>query len=390
MPSYQILAALDRLRIELAASAFVRRTGCGESVAEDASNTLAGKLQDAGFVQQLTGACPTVALDALADVSPDEDPATVAQLAGEHGLQIGTLVPNLRDQEQYAAGSLCNASDDVCAAAMEQIVESIEFGESVGASCLALSLPDGTNYPGQDNFFRRKQHLADALHEICNVMAKRWPAGTLLIEPSDSRQRHHADLADWGMAYVVCRQAGLQAKLLVDVDHSSNRVSPEHIVAFLLDEGFLGGVRIGGIRDPFALFRVFDQIAQFEFENDGPANIGFCLGRLPDPKPRLEGIVQAVCEAQPLFAKAQLIDRKALSMAQRRGDAVAAEGILRSAFHTDVSSLLDEWRRQNDVPLNPLAEVRERSFIARLADQQNDVLNSARRSTAGFAPAAAR
>jgi L-rhamnose isomerase/sugar isomerase len=211
----------------------------------------------------------------------------------------------------------------------------------------------------------------------------------LLIEPADGRQRHHADLADWGMVYIVCRQAGSQAKLLIDTDHSSQSVSSDHVTAFLLDEGVLGGIRIGATSDPFVLFRVFDQIAQFEFETDGPANVRFNLGRLPDPKPRLEGIVQAVREAQQLYAKAQLVDRKALGMAQRRGDAVAAEGILRTAFQTDVSALLDEWRQQNGVPLDPLAEVRQRSFIAKLADQQVGTRRSAHRSTAGFVPVAA-
>jgi L-rhamnose isomerase/sugar isomerase len=390
MPSYHVLAAVDRLRIELSASAFGGRQGRGKAVPELGRNTLAGKLLDAGFVQQLTGACPTVALDAVVDIAPNEVASAVAQLARKNRVRIGTISPNLCDRADHALGSLCDPSDEVCSAAMEQIVEAVEFGADVDASCLTLSLPDGIHYPGQDNFYRRKHHLADALREICNVMTRRWPAGKMLVEISDSRQRRHADLADWGMAYVICRQAGPQAKLLVDTDSASHCVSSEHVVAFLLDEGVLGGVRIGGVSDPFSLFRVFDQIAQFEFEIDGPANIVFSLGRLPDPKPRLEGIVQAVREAQQVYTKAQLVDRKALGTAQRRGDAVAAEGILRTAFQTDVSELLDEWRRQNNVPLDPLAELRERSFIARLADQPVGTRKSAHRTTADFVPAAAR
>ena len=58
----------------------------------------------------------------------------------------------------------------------------------------------------------------------------------------------------------------------------------------------------------------------------------------------VEQMVQTVCEAQKNFAKAQIVDRKALAKAQATGDIVAAETQMKNAIDTDVSELMAKWR----------------------------------------------
>src|SRR5262249_59255337 len=52
---------------------------------------------------------------------------------------------------------------------------------------------------------------------------------------------YHTDIADWGMALLLARAAGPQAKVLVDTGHHYLSQNTEQIVAWLLSEGMLGG-----------------------------------------------------------------------------------------------------------------------------------------------------
>ena len=52
---------------------------------------------------------------------------------------------------------------------------------------------------------------------------------------------YHTDIADWGMALLMARKAGPQAKVLVDTGHHYLSQNIEQIVAWLLDEDMLGG-----------------------------------------------------------------------------------------------------------------------------------------------------
>ena len=52
---------------------------------------------------------------------------------------------------------------------------------------------------------------------------------------------YHTDIADWGMALLLARAAGPQAKVLVDTGHHYLSQNIEQIVAWLLAEDMLGG-----------------------------------------------------------------------------------------------------------------------------------------------------
>merc|ERR1711879_818735 len=76
--------------------------------------------------------------------------------------------------------------------------------------------------------------------------------------------------------------------------------------------------------------------------------------------------VQTVDEAQKLFAKAHLVDRKALAIAQKSGDITGAERILKNAFETDVRPMLADWRKSHKLPACPLSELRSSGVIEEL------------------------
>src|SRR4029078_8155016 len=79
---------------------------------------------------------------------------------------------------------------------------------------------------------------------------------------------YHTDIADWGMALLLARAAGPQARVLVDTGHHYRSTNVEQIVAWLLAERLLGGFHFNDRRyadddltlgsiDPYQVFRIF-------------------------------------------------------------------------------------------------------------------------------------
>jgi L-rhamnose isomerase/sugar isomerase len=56
-----------------------------------------------------------------------------------------------------------------------------------------------------------------------------------------------------------------------------------------------------------------------------------------------------------MTARAMLVDRPALSVAQDAGDVLGANDILMDAFYTDVRGDLAAWRESRGLPANPTA-----------------------------------
>jgi len=126
-----------------------------------------------------------------------------------------------------------------------------------------------------------------------------------------------------------------------------------------------------GSIDPYAVFRIFDQVAQFEFDTGQQAQIAYMIDQSHNLKPKLEAMTQTVCEAQKQFAKAHMVDRSALAKAQNACDVVGAETILRAAFDADPTELLVRWRKGHGLPADPLQALRESGVIERLGAERS-------------------
>lgn len=376
----QLSAALDAFKIELPSWGFADTgTRFGKFLQPAAASTLEEKFHDAGLVNKLTGCCPTVAVHVLWDFQKGQDPRNVAALARKQGVKIGAINPNVFQAQLYKLGSFCSPNPRARKLAFDHTLDCIEIGRAVGSKVLSMWLADGTNYPGQDSIYRRKHDLQSAFKKLHDRMP---PGMTMLIEYKPFEPAfYHTDIADWGMSAAFCRHTGKNAKVLVDTGHHLPGANIEHIVAFLLDEGLLGGFHFNDRKyadddltlssiDPYAVFRIFDQIAQFTFETGKTPTIAYMVDQSHNLKPKLEAMVQTVMMAQSLFAKAQLVDRKALTSAQSKGDIVAAETALRTAYETDVRPALAQWRRKHGLPADPLAALRASGVIARLGKER--------------------
>lgn len=388
--------ALDRFQIELPSWGFANTgTRFGKFHQPAAASTIEEKLADAGVCHKLTGACPTVALHVLWDFQPGQDPAEVVRLAKKHGVKIGAINPNVFQDQCYKYGSLGSPDAVARKSALEHIMDSVAIGKAVKSNLLSLWFADGTNYPGQDNIVRRKHDFEKALKYVHDKM----PAGmTMLVEYKPFEPAfYHTDIADWGMAYLFAKHAGPRAKVLVDTGHHLPGTNIEHIVATLLDEGMLGGFHFNdkkyadddltlGSIDPYAVFRIFNVIAQHEYDTKKPTKIAYMVDQSHNIEPKIEAMLKTVDRAQVLYLKAQLVDRQALAEAQKHGDVIAAEGCLVDAYETDVRPLLAAWRKAKGLPADPIKAFRASGYEAMVAEEREaDRLARGEATAGGYA-----
>ncbi len=372
---------LDQFMIEVPSWGFADTgTRFGKFLQPAAASTIEEKLHDAGLVHRYTGCCPSVAMHVLWDFSLGVDAGQTAELARKNGVRIGSINPNLFQDQVYKFGSAASPDENARKHAHRHIQDSIALAKATGSKTLSLWFADGSNYPGQDDLATRKARMHGALRQWHDAMPQDM---MMLVEYKPFEPAfYHTDIADWGMAYIYAQDAGPRAKVLVDTGHHLPGANIEHIVAFLLDEDMLGGFHFNdrkyadddltlGSIDPYAVFRIFHEIRNAaDVHGRDVSKIAYMIDQSHNLKPKVEAMIQTATTAQELYAKACLVDRKKLADAQARMDIVDAETILKDAFFTDVRPLLADWRKKHNIDLNPIAAYRAAGHEAKAATER--------------------
>jgi L-rhamnose isomerase / sugar isomerase len=377
----RIHAALDSFRIELPSWGFANTgTRFGKFMQPAAATTLEEKFADAAQVHALTGVCPTLALHVRWDLPAALDStAQVAALAQRSGIAVGSINPNLFEEQHYKFGSFGNPDAAVRERARAHAFESVDIGRRLGSRDVSFWFADGSNYPGTANIRLRRRWFEEALGA---VHARLGPDQRMLVEYKPFEPAfYHTDVADWGMALLLARGAGSRARVLVDTGHHYLSQNIEQIVAWLLMEGMLGGfhfndrryadadLTIGSI-DPYQVFRIFREIRSFEWETGRAADIAYMIDQSHNLKGKIEAMIQTVMVAQELYAKGALVDETALAAAQNRTDLVAAESLLQDAFATDVRPAIREWRVARGLAADPMDAFRQSGYLERITSDR--------------------
>ena len=377
----RVFRALEKFRIEIPSWGFANTgTRFGKFLQPAAATTTDEKFSDAGLVHQLTGVCPTVALHVLWDC-PDGIDSTneIKRLAGQHHVQPGSINPNLFQDQCYKYGSFGNPDKAIRDVALRHTKDSIEIARRLESRDISMWFADGSNYPGTANIRQRKQWFEENLI-ACH--AELSPNQRLLVEYKPFEPAfYHTDIADWGMALLLSRAAGPQAKVLVDTGHHYLAQNIEQIVAWLLSEEMLGGFHFNDRRyadddltlgsiDPYQVFRIFHEILYFEWEAGKPNDIAYMIDQSHNLKGKIEAMIQTVTMAQMLFARAAVVDYRALAGAQSRCELVQAESLLHDAFATDVRPVIQEWRESKGLPPDPMSAFRGSGYLERITKER--------------------
>jgi L-rhamnose isomerase/sugar isomerase len=240
---------------------------------------------------------------------------------------------------------------------------------------ISLWFADGSNYPGTQNIRQRRAWFNEGLKRSHDALTGDQ---RLLVEYKPFEPAfYHTDIADWGMALEFARSAGPRAKVLVDTGHHYAAQNIEQIVAWLLDLDMLGGFHFNDRRyadddltlgsiDPYQVFRIFHEIAMYEWETGRVTDIAYMVDQSHNLKPKIEAMIQTVMTAQEMVAKAAIVDHDQLAACQRKGELVDAENCLKDAFAVDVRAAIAEWRGLRGIPKNPLGAHRESGYLQRI------------------------
>lgn len=319
------------------------------------------KLDDAAKVHEFTGIAHKVALHIPWDTV--DDYAALAAYAKERGVEIGTINSNTFQDDAYKLGSVCHPDPQVRRKAVGHLLDCVDIMDATGSKDLKLWLADGTNYPGQDDIVARQDRLAESLATVYERLGddQRLLLEYKLFEPAF----YTTDVPDWGTSYVQCLKLGERAQVVVDTGHHAPGTNIEFIVALLLREGRLGGFDFNsrfyadddlmvGSADPFQLFRILHEVAK-NGGFDAETNVAFMLDQCHNIEAKIPAVIRSVLNVQEATAKALLVDRDALTAAQRAGDVLTANAVLMDAYNTDVRPLLRELREERGLHPDPVA-----------------------------------
>ncbi len=349
-----------------------------------AARTTSEKLDDAATVQAYTAIAPSVAVHIPWDKPEKGDYVAMGQYAASRGVKIGAVNPNVFQDEAYRLGSLGNPANGTREMALDHLIECCDIMRKTGSDVLSLWFADGTNYAGQDDLRARKRRFEEGLE----LVYKNMPAGSrMMIEYKFFEPAFYStDIPDWGTAYAWALKLGPQAQVLVDLGHHAQGVNIEQIVAFLLDEGRLGGFHfnnrkyadddlIVGSVNPYELFLIYNELTAAAQSSDAAAracaqNVAYMIDQSHNIEGKIGAMILSVLNCQEAYAKSLCVPRAAIAALQADGNVLGAHHALTEAYRTDVRPLLAQVREEMGVPSDPLAAYAASGHDAKLASMR--------------------
>jgi len=341
-----------------------------------AAVTTTDKLNDATMVHKMTGIAPSVALHIPWDKPEDGDFSAMRQFAESLGLRLGAINPNVFQDFEYKLGSIAHPDPVVQQKSMDHMIECCDIMRKTGSDLLSLWFADGTNYAGQDDLRGRKHRVEENLKKLLPYLPKGSRA--LLEYKFFEPGFYSTDIPDWGSSYLMTKKLGDQAQVLIDLGHHPLGANIEQIVAFLMDEGKMGGFHFNSHRyadddlmvgsvNPFELFLIYHEIVSAVESGDVPASgtakaIAFMIDQSFNIEGKVAAMIHSVINCQEAYAKALLVPWKALREAQITGDVLGAHRVITEAFKTDVRPLLAQVREEMGVPADPVEDYRKSGY----------------------------
>jgi L-rhamnose isomerase/sugar isomerase len=351
------------------------------SFAGEPSNLLE-KLDDIGVIHSLTRTAGAVSLHIPWDIP--EDYSAIKEKAQSLEITFDAMNSNtFQDQknlkESYKYGSLSNPTDSVREQAIQHNIDVIKIGEKLGSKSLTVWLADGASFPGQSNFQSALSNTEDSLKKIYSNLPDDWK---LLIEYKPYEPNFYSTvIQDWGTSYMLANACGDKAYTLVDLGHHLPNTNIEQIVSTLMLKGKLGGfhfndskygdddLTVGSIK-PYALFLIFSELVYGMENNPQNPDLSWMIDASHNIKDPLEDLIQSLEAIQEAYAKALIIDRKALDTAQKNQDVSLCQEIIQQAYRTDVRPLLERARLNRNGALNPLKAYRELKIRENLINER--------------------
>ncbi|GGC01153.1 putative sugar isomerase R00627 [Novosphingobium endophyticum] len=340
------------------------------------------KLEDCAVINQLSRMTPRVSPHFPWDTVSDYK--ALREEAAELGLGFDAVNSNtFQDQpgqvQSYATGSLASTVAATRRQAVEHNIECIEFGRQLGSTDLTVWVGDGTNFPGQQDLARSLDRYLEAAAEIYAALPGDW---RMLIEHKMFEPAFYSTvISDWGSSILAAQELGPKAKCLVDLGHHAPNTNIEQIVARLHRFGKLGGFHFNdskygdddldsGSINPHQLFLVFNELVEAELNPRDGFNPSYMIDQSHNVTDPIESMISSAETIGACFAKALLVDREALHLAQEANDTMMAFQALRRAYNVDVGPILAKARLEAGGAIDALRAYRESKWRERKAQER--------------------
>jgi L-rhamnose isomerase/sugar isomerase len=173
---------------------------------------------------------------------------------------------------------------------------------------------------------------------------------------------------------------GDRAVVCLDTGHHAPGTNIEFIVTQLLRLGKLGSFDfnsrfyadddlIVGAADPFQLFRImFEVIRGGGFGKN--SDVAFMLDEGHNIEAKIPGQIRSVLNVVEMAARALMVDKAALDVAQQSGDVLAAHDVFMDAFYADVRPALAQWRASRGLPEDPMRTFLDSGYLGKIAENR--------------------
>jgi len=341
-----------------------------------AARNIFERIDDAAQVNKYTQAVSAVAIHIPWDKV--DNWKELKEYAEDRGLKIGSVNPNLFQDDDYKFGSLTNSDPKIRQKAIDHVLECIDIMSKVNSKILSLWLPDGTDYPGQGDFAKRHSLLLESLKKVYDALDDDM---TLLIEYKFFEPAfYHMDTSDWGTAYALAKDLGDKAKAIMDLGHHAQGTNIEYIVSILSLRGKLGGFHFNsrkyadddltvGSMNPYELFLIFVELNKF-FDLSSDSKPALVIDQSAAMKPKIQAMIQSVEALQVAYLKSLLVDVKALNDAREKNDIVLAEETIKNAFLADVRPILRRSREEKGLNPDAIEAFRKSGYEEHVASER--------------------
>ena len=381
---------IDTVKGKLAGfSLAVPSWGCGRGGTRFAKFPIPGeptnvfeKLEDCAVVNQLCRITPRVSPHFPWDKVSDY--AGLREMAGSLGLGFDAVNSNtFQDQadqpHSYRHGSLSATDREVREQAIAHNIECIEIGRRIGSRALTVWVGDGSNFPGQQDLGRSLDRYLESAARIYASLPADW---RMLLEHKLYEPAFYSTvISDWGTSILAAQQLGPQAQCLIDLGHHAPNVNIEQIVARLHRFGKLGGFHFNdskygdddldsGSINPHQLFLVFNELVEAELNPRNGFDPAYLIDQSHNVTDPIESLLSSAEAIASAYAKALLVDREQLHLAQESNDTMMAFQALRRAYRTDVAPILAMARVEAGGATDPIAAFRASGWRPQKAQER--------------------
>ncbi len=362
------IEAVEKFQVEIPSWIFGSFGGgrFGDYMPPGFARSIFEKLDDAAFVNELTGAAKQIATHTLWDFSEDgmngsyDLAVEVKNAAESRGLKLGSINPTYFLKGSHT-GSLSSYDDKVRERYIDQTILSGKIAEELSNKLLTIWLPDGSNYPGQlelskviDNTMESLRLIAKSISQSVKVLIE-----YKVFEPGT----YSTVLPDWGSVILMAQNFGPNAGVLIDMGHHHHSTNIEQIVARLIVNNIPGGFHFNtryaadddhSVEPGPEMARIFYELVKADVLN-GPNKWDLMIDQCSSREKRIEAVIHSIDSLQISLAKAMLVDQEKLLSYQNDDKIILANRLFNNALLlADVRPIVAMARYSKNLPLDPV------------------------------------